>query len=188
MKELIMQRINQGKNGKALPEDLHTHKTMVPFELATSNGLLTDRPTDSKPIKKNSCCKSTYLCRRLKILNLSLTVPLRGRLSIWQAVAILIINLVLPGIGTAILACFISEKVYISEMALAQAQKGDKEAEELAKNLKIQTRRYRRKAVLTGLLQFIGLVLVLAGWFWALSLSIMLVSDAITYGGKRQKS
>ena len=100
----------------------------------------------------------------------------------------MIINLVLPGIGTAILACLISGKVYISEMALAQAQKGDKEAEELAKNLKIQTRRYRRKAVLTGLLQFIGLVLVLAGWFWALSLSIMLVSDAITYGGKRQKS
>ena len=51
-------------------------------------------------------------------MSLQTTVPVRGQLSVGQAVLILVINLVLPGIGTAILACFAQERFYMTATAL----------------------------------------------------------------------
>ena len=62
---------------------------------------------------------------RLKRTNLRVTVPLRGHLSVWQAVLILIVNLMLPGIGTALLACTIDERLYLSDTALELVRNGE---------------------------------------------------------------
>ena len=57
--------------------------------------------------------------QRIRDMNLQTTVPVRGQLSVGQAVLILVINLILPGIGTAILACFAHERNYMNAMNAA---------------------------------------------------------------------
>lgn len=55
-------------------------------------------------------------------MNLRATVHVRGHLSLFSATVLLILNLALPGLGTALLACFINEQRYLSPTAIAQAQ------------------------------------------------------------------
>ena len=57
-------------------------------------------------------------------MNLRATVHARGQVSVCMAVIILIINLVVPGLGTALLACFVTEAKYLSPTALAMAKQG----------------------------------------------------------------
>ena len=58
-------------------------------------------------------------------MNLQTTVPVRGQLSVRQAVIILVINLVLPGIGTAILACLAHERYFMNAAALHILKQAD---------------------------------------------------------------
>ena len=52
---------------------------------------------------------------------------MRGQLSVGQAVIILVINLVLPGIGTAILACLAHEHFFMNAAALHILKQADAE-------------------------------------------------------------
>ena len=63
--------------------------------------------------------------QRIRDMNLQTTVPVRGKLSVGQAVLILFINLFLPGIGTAILACFVHEHFYMDATALHILKQAD---------------------------------------------------------------
>ena len=40
---------------------------------------------------------------------------------------------------------------------------------------------YRKYVLTVGLLQFLGILALLAGWVWALSTSLQLLRDAIEY-------
>ena len=65
--------------------------------------------------------------QRIRDMNLQTTVPVRGQLSVGQAVLILLINLLLPGVGTAILACFVHEHFYMNATALHILKQADAE-------------------------------------------------------------
>mgnify|MGYP000932845264 CR=1 FL=1 len=119
-------------------------------------------------------------CRqRLRISNLRLTVPLRGHVSLCQALLVLIINLALPGLGTLLLACFASEKFYWSDSAQELAAQNN--LEEIQQKIRTQIRKFRRYVVTIGFLQLLGVLCLMAGYVWALTTSIQLLRDACTY-------
>ena len=119
------------------------------------------------------CCRPKH---RIKIMNLRVTVPLRGVISQSEAVLILLLNIFLPGIGTAILGCFLQAKHF----QRVTPQEND---EEVLRSAKVKLRRYRKRALTLGILQFLFFPIFLAGWLWAIFLSIQIFRDARTYGG-----
>lgn len=158
-------------------------KTITPDDEVKTTGAafeqeLPQSPTSSKltitPAHRQSCAQ------RMRLSNLKITVPLRSRVSFCEAILVLIINLVLPGLGTAILACYASEKFYISDTALELARKKN-QTEELFCLIRSKTRQYKRRVLIIALLQFISVLFALIGWFWALSTSIQLLRDTRTY-------
>lgn len=54
-----------------------------------------------------------------------MTVPLRGHVGLCQSVLILVVNLILPGVGTMMLACMINERLYLSDTALELVKRGE---------------------------------------------------------------
>ena len=65
-------------------------------------------PGDSpEPLRRGQNC-----CHKFSRLNLRISVPVRGQISLRQALVSLIANVLVPGLGTALLACYISDKQY----------------------------------------------------------------------------
>jgi len=108
------------------------------------------------------------------------TVPLRGQLSLRLALLILIVNLIVPGLGTALLAFAFNERLYMSDTALALVEKGEFK-QEFYTLIKQKIRRHRYFVVSVGAAQLFSVCLFLFGWVWALATSVSLVRDAYLY-------
>ena len=54
-------------------------------------------------------------------MNLRITVPVRGLLSLEYALYILAVNIIVPGLGTILLACLLKERNYLSQTATPPA-------------------------------------------------------------------
>lgn len=52
-------------------------------------------------------------------MNLRITVPVRGRLKLEQALCILVVNLIVPGLGTVLLTCLYQEKITLTQTKAA---------------------------------------------------------------------
>ncbi len=110
---------------------LHDVKKFFPAEevrTTGANALETEQiPTSpASNITTNRSTPRRYGCKaRLKRANLRVTVPLRGHLGLCQSVLILVVNLILPGVGTMMLACMINERLYLSDTALELVKRGE---------------------------------------------------------------
>lgn len=49
---------------------------------------------------------------QIRNLNRKVTEPVSGHMKTYQAVIVLIVNLVLPGIGTVMIGCFTSNNIF----------------------------------------------------------------------------
>ena len=111
-------------------------------------------------------------------MNLRISVPLRGVISTSEAVLILLLNFVLPGVGTAILGCFLQARHF---HRATPSGAGD---DEMLRHAKVRLRLYRRRALILGILQFLLTFIFLTGWLWALLLSIQIFRDSRTYAAR----
>ena len=87
----------------------------------------------------------------------------------------------MPGFGTALLACCFNENYFDHDSNQGHTPGDHQLKNELQQHVQQRIRAYRKYVLTVGLLQFLGILALLAGWVWALSTSLYLLRDAIEY-------
>ena len=108
---------------------------------------------------------------RLKVRADVTVTDVQGHLSSYQAALVLIINLILPGIGTIISVRFVKTRKVLERQNSMQNEK------RIKTSFIHHVEKISGRGQLLGLLQLITFPLLLFGWIWALYTSIKMIQS-----------